>query len=269
MSNTEINEDFDPNRYWEQRLTDAYTLGSVGWSGLGESFNRWMYAVRKRVFRRVVGESIDDPSDLRVLDVGSGTGFYLNAWRELGVRDLSGSDLTSTAVTRLRAAFADIPIHQLDIGGDPEQLPGERYDVISIMDVLYHVVDDRRYAQALHNLSRLLKPGGQLIFSENCVAQTKAGIHQVSRSRVEIEGALRDAQLVPVLQRPMFFLMNSPIDSDSRILRRWWSTVVRLSARNEMLGWSLGAAVFPLELALVRLAATGPSSKIIVCRRAV
>ena len=269
MSDTEINEDFDPNRYWEQRLTDAYTLGSVGWSGLGESFNHWMYAVRKRVFRRVVGESIVDPSYLRVLDVGSGTGFYLNAWRELGVRDLSGSDLTSTAVTRLRAAFTDIPIHQLDIGGDPEQLPSERYDVISIMDVLYHVVDDRRYAQALHNLSRLLKPGGQLIFSENCVAQTQAGIHQVSRSRVEIEGALRDAQLVPVLQRPMFFLMNSPIDSDSRILHRWWSTVVRLSARNEMLGWSLGAAVFPLELALVRLTATGPSSKIIVCRRAV
>jgi 2-polyprenyl-3-methyl-5-hydroxy-6-metoxy-1,4-benzoquinol methylase len=267
MRDTEINEDFDPNRYWEQRLTNAYTLGSVGWSGLGESFNRWMYAVRKRVFGRVVRESIDDPYYLRVLDVGSGTGFYLNAWRDLGVRDLSGSDLTSTAVIRLRAAFADIPIHQLDIGGDPEQLPDEQYDVISIMDVLYHVVDDRRYAQALQNLSRLLKPGGKLIFSENCVAQTKAGIHQVSRSRIEIESVLRDAQLVPTLQRPMFFLMNSPIDSDSRILRRWWSTVVRLSARHEVLGWSLGAAVFPLELTLVRLASTGPSSKIIVCQQ--
>src|ERR1039458_1341647 len=108
MSDTDINEAFDPNRYWEQRLTDAYTLGSVGWIGLGESFNRWMYAVRKRVFSRVARESIDDLSDMRVLDVGSGTGFYLNAWRELGVRDLSGSDLTSTAVTGLRTAFADI-----------------------------------------------------------------------------------------------------------------------------------------------------------------
>jgi 2-polyprenyl-3-methyl-5-hydroxy-6-metoxy-1,4-benzoquinol methylase len=267
MSDTEINEDFDPRRYWEQRLTNACTLGSVGWSGLGESFNRWMYAVRKRVFRRVVGESIENPSDVRVLDVGSGTGFYLNAWRELGVRDLSGSDLTSTAVTHLRAAFTACPIHQLDIGGDPEQLPDDRYDVVSIMDVLYHVVDDQRYAQALHNLSRLVKPGGKVIFSENCVAHTLAGIHQVSRSRVEIESVLRDVQLVPVLQRPMFFLMNSPIDSDSRILHRWWRTVVRLSARNEMLGWSLGAAVFPVELALVRLASTGPSSKIIVCQR--
>jgi len=267
MSDTQINEEFDPNRYWEQRLTDSYTLGSVGWSGLGEAFNRWMYAVRKRVFRRVVGESIDNPSDLRVLDLGSGTGFYLNVWRELGVRDLSGSDLTSTAVTRLRAAFAHIPIHQLDIGGDPEQLPDEQYDVVSIMDVLYHVVDDQRYAQALHNLSRLLKPGGKLIFSENCVAHTQAGAHQVSRSRIEIERLLKDAQLVPTLQRPMFFLMNSPIDSDSRILRRWWFTVVRLSARHEVLGWSLGAAVFPWELVLVRLTTRGPSSKIIVCQR--
>jgi SAM-dependent methyltransferase len=269
MSDTEINEDFDPTRYWEQRLTNAYTLGSVGWSGLGEYFNRWMYAVRKHVFRRAVRESINDLSDLRVLDVGSGTGFYLNAWRELGVRDLSGSDLTSTAVMGLRAAFADMPIHQLDIGGSPDQLPDDRYDIVSIMDVLYHVVDDQHYAQALHNLSRLVKPGGKLILSENCIARTKIGIHQVSRSRRQIEGALRDAQLAPVLQRPMFFLMNSPIDSDSRTLHRWWSTVVRLSSRNEVLGWLLGAAVFPLELALVRLASRGPSSKIIVCRRAV
>lgn len=267
MSDTAIDEDFDPNRYWEQRLTDAYTLGSVGWSGLGESFNRWMYAVRKRVFRRVVRESIDDLSDVRVLDVGSGTGFYLNAWRELGARDLTGSDLTSTAVKRLRAAFAGIPIHQLDIGGGPEQLPDDRYDIVSVMDVLYHVVDDQRYAQALHNLSRLVKPGGKLILSENGLAQTQIGIHQVSRSRSHVEGTLREAQLIPVLQRPIFFLMNSPIDSDSRILHRWWSTVVRLSARNEVLGWSLGAAVFPLELALVRLASTRSSSKIIVCQR--
>jgi 2-polyprenyl-3-methyl-5-hydroxy-6-metoxy-1,4-benzoquinol methylase len=267
MNDTEIDHDFDPDQYWEQRLTDAYTLGSVGWIGLGESFNRWMYAVRKRVFRRVVSESIDDISNVRVLDVGSGTGFYLRAWRELGVRDLNGADLTSTAVTRLRAAFAGTPIHQLDIGGGPEQLPDEQYDIVSVIDVLYHVVDDQRYAQALHNLSRLVKPGGKLILTENCTVETQNGTHQVSRSRSQIEAVLREAQLVPVLQRPMFFLMNTPIDSRSRIHQRWWSTVVKLSARNEMLGWSLGAAIFPLELALVRLVSTGPSSKIIVCQK--
>jgi SAM-dependent methyltransferase len=267
MNDADIDKDFDPTLYWERRLTNAYTLGSVGWSGLGESFNSWMYTVRKHVFRRVVRESIGGLSSLRVLDIGSGTGFYLDAWRELGVSDLSGSDLTSMAVTRLRAAFEDIPIHQLDIGGQSEQLPHDRYDVISVMDVLYHVIDDQRYVRALHNLSRLLKPGGKLILSENCVAQTQVGIHQVSRSRVQIENILREAHLVPFLQRPMFFLMNSPIDSGSPILHRWWSTVVRLSARNEVLGWSVGAAVLPLELALVRFAKRGPSSKIIVCRR--
>jgi 2-polyprenyl-3-methyl-5-hydroxy-6-metoxy-1,4-benzoquinol methylase len=267
MNEKETDEDFDPHRYWEQRLTNAYTLGSVGWIGLGESFNRWMYAVRRRVFHRVAAENVDNISNMRVLDVGSGTGFYLNLWRELGVRDLSGADLTSVAVTRLRTAFADTPIYRLDIGGDLEQLPRELYDVVSIMDVLYHVVDDQRYAQAIYNLSRLVKPGGKLILSENCVAQTQTGTHQVSRSRSQVESILRDAQLVPVVQRPIFFLLNTPNDSESRILRRWWSTVVRLSACHETLGWLVGATVFPLELALVRLASKGPSTKIIVCQR--
>jgi 2-polyprenyl-3-methyl-5-hydroxy-6-metoxy-1,4-benzoquinol methylase len=267
MSNPPATDDFDPNRYWEQRLTNSYTLGSVGWSGLGESFNSWMYAVRKRVFRRVVHENIDSLSNVRVLDVGSGTGFYLSAWQELGVRDLTGSDLTAKAVAGLHASFPDIPILQLDIGGTPEQLSEERYDIVSVMDVLYHLVDDQRYARAFHNLSQLLKPGGRLILSENCVARTEVGTHQVSRSRSQIEGILRDAHLIPVLQRPMFFLMNSPVDSGSRILHSWWSAVVKVCARGELPGWLLGAGVFPVELALVRFAPTGPSSKIIVCRQ--
>jgi len=267
MSNPVKGEEFDPNRYWEERLSDAYTLGSVGWAGLGESFNRWMYAVRRRVFLRAVRDGVGESTRARVLDVGSGTGFYLRAWRELGFRDLSGSDLTSAAVTRLRGTFTVTPIHQLDIGGDPDQLPDDRYDIVSIMDVLYHVVDDRRYTQAFHNLARLVKPGGALILSENCVQRPQLGRHQVSRSRGEVEDVLREAGLVPVLQRPMFFLMNAPVDSDSRVLNRWWSTVVNLTARHELIGWLLGAAVFPLELMLVRLPGTGPSSKIIVCRR--
>ena len=65
---------FDPDRYWEDRLSQRYTLGATGWSGLGESFNRWSYAVRRVVFHRVVGAVLSNPSSLRVLDVGSGPG---------------------------------------------------------------------------------------------------------------------------------------------------------------------------------------------------
>ncbi len=108
---------FEPERYWSERLEQTYSLAGVGWLGLGEPFNRWMYAVRRRVFRRTIRASVD-LEGARVLDVGSGTGFYVGLWRELGVADITGSDLTGVAVERLRYLFPEVRFEQLDISGD-------------------------------------------------------------------------------------------------------------------------------------------------------
>ena len=80
---------FDPKAYWESRLSDEYSLAGVGYSGLGLSYNRWLYRIRKRVFRRTVrGFLVGDPGAARVLDVGSGTGFYIAARDYPGIRRL-------------------------------------------------------------------------------------------------------------------------------------------------------------------------------------
>ena len=92
---TESTASFDPERYWSDRLEQRFSLGGVGWLGLGEPYNRWMYAVRRRVFRRVIRDRLDLPR-ARVLDVGSGTGFYVSLWRELGAGAVTGSDLTAS-----------------------------------------------------------------------------------------------------------------------------------------------------------------------------
>ena len=270
MSEKTADERFDPAGYWEQRLSERYTLGSVGWSGLGEAFNRWSYAVRRRVFERAVGdvERLNDPAGLRVLDVGSGTGFYLDLWRRLGVVDLAGSDLTTTAVERLRARFPDARIRRLDIGEALATSPDEAYDAVSVMDVLYHLVDNERYEQAIWNLGASLRPNGILILTENLVTQELSGRDQISRTRASVVSMLEDAGLEPVLERPVFFLMNTPVSSRSRLLDRWWRGVVRLVSRSDAVGWVVGAALFPIELVLTRVLRDGPSTKIMVWRRA-
>ena len=258
---------FDPDRYWEDRLSERYTLGATGWSGLGEGFNRWSYRVRRVVFHRAVRPQLDNPSAMRVLDVGSGTGFYLEAWRRLGVADVAGSDLTSAAVQRLSDRFAGMPIHKLDIGDAQIDVPGAPFDAVSIMDVLYHIVDDARYGQALENLAGLLKPGGLLVLSENFVAERQPGRHQVSRSGEVIEGALARAGLDVIARHPVFFLMNSPVASVSRPLHAWWRTVTKVAPRNEALSWSVGAALYPVDLSLALTRRDGPSTKLVICRR--
>lgn len=259
----------DTKQYWEDRLTRDYSLGGVGWSGLGRGFNSWMYAVRRRVFARVVRAHVPLSSRARILDVGSGTGFYLEAWQRLGIAAPEGSDLTERATEALGARWPGLLIHRFDAAGTPESLPTGPYDAISAIDVLFHIVDDDGFERAFANLAGLLAPGGHLVFSENFLAlASMRAPHQVSRTEAAILHALRKAGLEPIAMRPMFVLLNTPVDTRSRLLQRWWWALTRAASVSELLGFAAGAAIYPLEVALTRVVRRGPSTKIMVCRRA-
>src|SRR5215217_7388946 len=109
---------FDARAYWERRLSEQFTLDGVGYAGLGRSFNAWMYRVRRRVFLQTVKPLLNDPAATDVLDIGSGTGFYVDRWHELGVRSLTGSDLTDTAMARLTDRYPGDRFVRFDAGGD-------------------------------------------------------------------------------------------------------------------------------------------------------
>jgi SAM-dependent methyltransferase len=257
---------FDPERYWSDRLGQTFSLEGVGWLGLGEAFNRRLYQVRRHVFRRAI-RGLVDPPRARVLDVGSGTGFYIDLWRELGAGEVTGSDLTGVAVERLRSRYPDVRFEQLDISA-PELVLEGGYHAISAMDVLFHIVDDEGYARAIRNLAALLAPGGRLIFSEFLLhGETRRGEHETDRSLAEVEALLREAGLEVELRRPVFVLMNTPVDSDSGVLRRSWTGVNLLIRRGTGWGRAVGLTLYPLELVLTRVLREGPSTEIVVCRK--
>lgn len=197
-----------------------------------------------------------------------GTGFYVENWLKLGVKDLAASDITNAAVDRLRDRHPGIAVHRVDVGGDVSILQPASFDAISAFDVLFHIVDDEAFARAIRNMASLLKPGGALIFSDNFVhSERRAARHHVSRSRREIEAAVADAKLEIVTRRPAFVLMNDPVDTRSVRRQRWWEGLTRRLRKDPRAGCLLGAAKFPVEVAATRVWREGPSTEIMVCRR--
>ena len=261
--------ELDVREYWERRLEEHDDLEGVGWFGLGRSFNRWMYAVRAKSFGRAVRTHAGDRlSSMRVLDVGSGTGFYLDQWTRLGAGSITGSDLTEVAVERLRRRRPGIPTLQLDIGSAEPPTDGATYDAISAMDVLFHIVDEDAYRRAIANMAALLVPGGLLLFSENLLSDEAARApSQVSRTREEIFGYLRESGLEPVEVTPMFWLMNSPVDTRRRALKVWWTLVSRAASLHDSVGFVVGAALYPVELLLIRTLPDGPSTRLVAARK--
>lgn len=257
--------DFDPRDYWERRLGPA-DLSAVGYQGLGLGYNRWLYRVRRHLFARELGHLDVDWMGRRVLDVGSGTGFYIAQWLRLGAA-ITGSDLTNSAIQTLSATFPETPFVRFDLADSPP-FQAQSFEAISAFDVLFHIVDDDRYQAALRNVSLLLKPGGYFVFSENFVRGSAVrDIHVVSRSLHEIHARLDDVGLEIVTRRPMFVLMNVPIDSGSKTLHAYWRSLERGLVRFPALGGTVGSLLYPIERALVFVMREGPSTELMICRR--
>ena len=259
--------EFDAKQYWETRLAGNAGLRGVGFVRLGRRYNDRLYQVRRHVFLRSMRTLGLPLEHLDVLDVGSGTGFYLDRWRELGVRSVVGSDLTEVATQALRRSHPGTEIHQLDIGADLGPLAGRRFGIVSAFDVLFHVVDDARFERAIANIRSLVEPGGLFVWSDNFVHhRATRATHQVSRPLEVIERALASSGFQVVERRPMFVLMNGPADTRNPLLRAWWLALVALVGMGEPVGQTLGALLYPLELLLTRWLPESPSTELMVCR---
>jgi 2-polyprenyl-3-methyl-5-hydroxy-6-metoxy-1,4-benzoquinol methylase len=263
--------EFNPKAYWERRLEQHSGLSGVGYTRLGQQYNQWMYRVRRGVFLRHLRALGRDWSGADVLDIGSGTGFYVGLWHELGVRSVSGSDLTTTAVNDLRRtfpgdAFYEVNIGERDLGG----LAGRQFDAISIFDVLFHIIEDGQYERACRNMYGLLKPGGLLIASENFLHDETAvsrSPHMKLRSLRYIEAVLRDSGFTIGRRAPLFVLMNQPLDTANRIHQLLWRGLSATIALHEAVGYAVGAALYPLETALVARLSESPTTEIVVCSK--
>lgn len=265
-----MDKQFNAKSYWENCHREYRGLQGVGCVRLGRAYNKWLYRVRQMVFNAQVRSLKINLNDLRVLDVGSGTGFYLDLWKSLGVKDITGSDIANAAVERLRKLNPNIPVAQLDIGEplETQRFRENRFDAVSAMDILFHIVDENAFRQAFLNLSNLLKPGGYFIFSDNFLhGKTSRNEHQISRPIEEISSILEEAGFCIVKRAPMFILMNYPVDTRTAIPLQVWRLAFLPVRLLNLFGYLYGLFLFPLEAMLVKILKESPSTEIMICQK--
>lgn len=260
--------DLNSKDYWEGRLKENFGLHGTGFQGLGRRYNEYMYKVRRRVFVQRIRKLNIDYANVNVLDIGSGTGFYVRLWKDLGVIKITGTDITMVAVENLRSMYPSNEFLQLDIGDEVGyKTLQNKFDIISAFDVLFHIVDDSRYNNAIKNIFSLLKPGGLFIFSDNFLHQDSLrSARQVSRSLSVIQKALRENNFEVILRRPMFVLMNAPVDTNRSVLRLMWRTITSLVRHSDRMAYLVGNVLYPLELLLVSVITESPSTEMMICK---
>jgi SAM-dependent methyltransferase len=271
---------FNAQGYWEERLRAHPGVRGVGHLGLSLHATEQQY--RRRMRQIDVGLRRHGLSDLRgraVLDVGAGTGIWLEFWHRHRAGRVAGLDFTQVSVEQLMQRFPDDLIVRADLSVVPLPLPDDaRFDVISAIDVLLHILDADGFERSIANLAHRCAPGGwviaadPLISGRGYVPAAIYGTHNVVRTVDDYRQSLAAHGFVVRSVLPAMVLLNTPLEATSerayKRLVRWWTLYQRLQ-RYRPLAYPVELAAYAADHFACRTDGDGasPAEKIIFAQK--
>jgi SAM-dependent methyltransferase len=238
--------------------------------------NVWLYRIGRRNVRAFLAKyGLEHLDGRALLDVGSGTGFWIEVWREMGASRVDGVDLVPGAVERLRDRYPDSMFRAGDIS-DPEVIPVDAtYDFVSVMNVMLHILDEERLASAAANIAGAVGPGGHLFLAEPALTEmtsppeAKPGASSKARPLSRYREMFESAGLVFISFGASTVVGANPIESGDPNYRRYawiWKRATRSARRWPRSGGIIGRALDVLDRALMPSGAA-PSGKLLLFRR--
>lgn len=266
---------YDPRSYWS-RLHAEGSLRSVGQSALPVELNVWLYRILERNLRSFLRyHGLATPPPRRVFEVGAGTGYWAAFWHRLGAERVDGCDLAEAAVERLRERFPDGEFIAGDIA-EPGVIPADgSYDLVTVINVMLHILDEDRFAAAARNIAAAIASGGHLLLVEpalvlpTSVRPLREGASSTARPLERYREAFEAAGLEFVDAAPSTVVANNPIEHGLPHIGRFtwsWRTAVREARKGPRRADLVGRILSAADRPLMRTGAA-PSGKILLLRR--
>lgn len=154
----------DPRGYWNARHRHFGTeLDGVGAIGLGDAANERDYRAKwAEISAALDAAAVVPPAS--VLDAGCGIGWFTERLIERG-HPVTATDFSAAALRLAQRRLEGRGVPLVHVSLENLALP-ERFDAVLNIDVLFHVVDDERWARAVTNLADHVAPAGHLVIQE-------------------------------------------------------------------------------------------------------
>lgn len=236
---------FDIRKYWDDRLSSNLNLKGTGHRAFGIEYNNDLYRSQADCLTMLLDKWQVDLEGKRILDIGSGTGFYVDFYMKRGAQNICGLDISETSVKFLAARFPSCVFYVEDISRSSLDYLGD-FDFISVISVLYHVIDDDLFKQSLKNLSSLCKIGGYLIISDALKGLwLPSAKHARLRRLEEYQPFLENFEILELA--PIYYFLNRsfiPVIGPKLIdLLKLGPVFYRLDDRLRKSGWINGSGM--------------------------
>lgn len=203
--------------YWEKRhLALDGSLRAVGHIGLTDDVNEGQYARKREAIEQLLRRWAPDASGKKLLDAGCGVGALTGAYLAAGF-EVHGVDFSPTAIARARERF---PAARFTVSSLESLSLGEAFDVISVVDVLLHIVDDGAWRGVLSSLVKHLEADGVFVVVDTtCERPLVTATHVRVRTVGEWQDAFRWIG-VDVAEHTRLELPAEDVTKDLFVLRR-------------------------------------------------
>jgi hypothetical protein len=267
--------------YWpDLHRSKPGLLSTVGYPAMGEGFNSVTYRLRLSSARRALRRSgIERVGS--VIEAAVGVGAYAPLWKQLQVTRWIGVDISEAAVADLTKRFPNAKFVREDICSDHlgDRLANETAELVTAIDVLYHIDDDALFSRALRNLAARVSPGGALLLSDLFSDEVRWVPPVVKRRPLTTyQAILGDLGLELVRREPIFAILGDPVVRSARpwqdvaLFNTWrvLSKAIRVapSAVRGPVGWLVAWGAMPADAVLRRMGVTkGVNLEMAVFRR--
>jgi SAM-dependent methyltransferase len=263
---------FNVKEYWEKRLSDYFSLEGVGCLGMGEHFNWYLYKLKNRVMNRTLKKLHLSTKNKTILDVGSGTGFWINYYLKRGIKYIYGCDISSTAVRNLKTIYSkydNVFVFEADFGS--RSIPFDmKFDIVNAMDVAYHIVDDDDFNAFIDNISRCLRSKGYVFLTDAFPERPRGTrhLHVKNRTLNEYNERMKRNGIKIIMVSPIYCFLQPP--TDEKPLSTLIKLLYRISQplyRRKRLGMLYLSALYVLDSILTTFQNLGFSMKLLVGRK--
>lgn len=138
------------HEFWQARFAaEGSGIRKVGRRDRSVAQNEHDYAIAAEDFKNYVKTDLAESDRKSVLELGYGLGHYAKLCHALGFVDYTGLDFAAPPGPPLGPRY----VYRNGDVGEPFDL-GRTFDLVMVIDVLFHVTDDLRFEVALENIRR-------------------------------------------------------------------------------------------------------------------